>query len=119
MADPELQWAHVSPSILSIETTLRSGQCFRWINSPDGEWLGTVKDSIVRLRPASDGFWWQTYPRPNAWDILSEYFALSVDLAYLQEQWIKSEPRIAPIIERFPGLRILRQDPSEVLFSFV
>ncbi len=49
---------------------------------------------------------------------LHEYLQLDVDLAALHAQW-RHDPHLAAAIVRLPGLRILRQDPRECLFSFI
>jgi len=114
-----MEWAPVPRRILDIPRTLASGQSFRWRTTADGDWVGVIGDTAVRLRPGEDGFAWQTLPEPGRWDLLHRCFALDVDLESLQVRWEKAEPRIAGILRRHPGLRVLRQDAEEVFFSFV
>lgn len=52
-------------------------------------------------------------------DILRDYFQLDVDLPRLCNNWSKLDPHFAEIHVRFPGVRMLRQDPIENLFSFI
>jgi N-glycosylase/DNA lyase len=114
-----LEWASIPARQLSFWATLRSGQTFRWHSGPSGDWLGVIGDSAVRIRACEDGFWWQTYPVHGRWEIIHRYFALDVDVESLYLKWKSAEPRIGPAIEKFSGLRILRQEPSEAFFSFL
>lgn len=118
-AEPSLLWAAVPSSVLNIPATLRSGQCFRWQTAANGDWLGTVADTAIRLRPAQSGFWWQTYPQAQQWERVSRYFALDVELSTLAEEWSVREPRLSSALTRHVGLRILRQEPAEAFFAFV
>jgi len=115
----ELQWAAIPPAVLNIPASLDSGQCFRWLPAPNGDYLGVIGDAAVRLRPGSDGFAWQTYPEPRRWDLIERYFALDVDLEALHAAWVEAEPRIGPSLITNAGLRILRQDAEEAFFSFL
>lgn len=119
MTEPDLQWASVPSHRLNIPATLLSGQCFRWRRAPSGDWLGVIADVLVRLRPEAHGFWWQTYPAPDRWDLLHRYFALDVDLERLYGEWEAAEPRIGPALARHAGLRILRQEAEEGFFAFL
>jgi N-glycosylase/DNA lyase len=112
-------WAAIPSSVLNIPASLLSGQVFRWRRTTEGEWRGVIGETVVRLRPERDGFWWQTCPVEGQWEILRRYFALDVDLTRLYADWAAAEPRIAPALERFAGLRILRQDAEEAFFAFL
>ena len=115
----ELRWADVPADRLNIAATLDSGQCFRWICTGDGDWIGVIGDCGMKLRAGADGFWWQTYPHRDRWDLIQQYFALDVDLERLYGEWRRAEPRTEQSIARNAGMRILRQDADEAFFSFL
>jgi N-glycosylase/DNA lyase len=52
-------------------------------------------------------------------NLLAEYFRLDVSLEQLYENWSKCDENFAQISPKFPGVRILRQNPIENLFSFI
>jgi N-glycosylase/DNA lyase len=52
-------------------------------------------------------------------NLLAEYFRLEVSLEQLYSNWSKSDENFAQISPKFPGVRILRQNPTENLFSFI
>ena len=51
--------------------------------------------------------------------ILRDYFQLDVDLPKLYSKWSSVDPYFSTISKVFPGVRALRQDPTENLFSFI
>jgi len=51
--------------------------------------------------------------------ILEDYFQLNVDLEYLYKQWAEKDPIFERISIDYPGVRMLRQDPVENVFSFI
>lgn len=50
---------------------------------------------------------------------IHDYFQLDVCLEELYKKWSKSDDHFARIAKQFTGVRILRQDPVENLFSFI
>lgn len=52
-------------------------------------------------------------------DILHDYFHLKIDLTELCHKWSKADPHFASIEKKFKGMRMLRQDPVENVFSFI
>lgn len=51
--------------------------------------------------------------------ILKDYFQLHIDLKALYDQWNIADTNFKLIARNFPGVRILKQDPTENLFSFI
>uniref|UniRef100_A0A2C9K4U0 N-glycosylase/DNA lyase n=1 Tax=Biomphalaria glabrata TaxID=6526 RepID=A0A2C9K4U0_BIOGL len=51
--------------------------------------------------------------------LLHNYFQLGVDLRQLYKSWASKDPYFNQVASNFYGIRILRQDPVENLFSFV
>ncbi|XP_013774934.1 N-glycosylase/DNA lyase-like [Limulus polyphemus] len=52
-------------------------------------------------------------------NILSDYFQLSINLDKLYNQWTTVDENFGKVAKHFPGVRILRQDPTENLVSFI
>lgn len=103
---------------LSLDLTLASGQAFRWHKLPNGVWSGVVRDKLVEL-DLGDGFLlWRTYPTNDA-DLVRDYLRLSDDVDAVYKALSMSDDHLAELIPRFHGLRLLRQDPTETLLSFM
>ncbi|XP_072328899.1 N-glycosylase/DNA lyase [Scyliorhinus torazame] len=51
--------------------------------------------------------------------ILTDYFQLHVRLSELYSHWSQADKHFERVAQDFPGVRILRQDPTECLFAFI
>ena len=60
-----------------------------------------------------------TEPAPDDLALIRDYFRLDVDLATLAREFLAADATSAPRWQTFPGLRVMRQDPVECLFSFL
>ncbi|XP_068599772.1 N-glycosylase/DNA lyase-like [Brachionichthys hirsutus] len=52
-------------------------------------------------------------------ETLRDYFQLNVKLQDLYKEWGAADPHFKNIADTFTGVRLLRQDPTECLFSFI
>ena len=52
-------------------------------------------------------------------EILSDYFQLQYNLNDLYTQWGNADPNFREVASTFTGVRMLRQDPTENVFSFI
>ena len=50
---------------------------------------------------------------------MRDYFQVDVDVEILFDQWKTNDPHFAKVSDEFRGVRVLRQDPVENLFSFI
>ena len=104
---------------LDLITTLESGQAFRWRR--DGEWLtGVVFENIVRTRQTREGVEFTCAPDDETAvaPLFRDYLRLDDDLEAICDR-IRVDDRIAEALLRYPGLRVLRQEPWECLVSFI
>nr|XP_057907589.1 N-glycosylase/DNA lyase [Doryrhamphus excisus] len=51
--------------------------------------------------------------------MLRDYFQLNVNLEDLYRKWGAADPHFKKIADIFTGVRMIRQDPTECLFSFI
>lgn len=110
---------------LDVEHTVSSGQCFRWSKEENGEWSCFFQSADTDTQPVliyvtvqENGIYYRSEPEHDT-SYIRSYFRLNIDLKNLTEKFITTDPNIAPAIAAFPGLRVLRQDPVECLFSFI
>ena len=100
-------------------TTLESGQAFRWRR--EGEWLtGVVFDNIIRTRRTPGGVEFECGPDDETTiaPLFKDYLRLDDDLEAICDR-IRLDERIGAALRRYPGLRVLRQEPWECLISFI
>ncbi len=114
---------------LHIEHTVVCGQTFRWRQDKDGWWacLLPVRDGgksgprqqLVRLWQDRETVYYETQPRTNGLALIRDYFRLDLNLPALTRDFAEADPFINHALQTYPGLRVLRQDPEECLFSFL
>jgi len=85
----------------------------------DGWWRAVVRDTLIGIRPAEEGFECFTLPSPSRVDIIRDYFRLEDDLLAIYARLAEADEHLAELVDEFRGLRLLRQDPEETLLSFV
>ncbi|XP_014674306.1 PREDICTED: N-glycosylase/DNA lyase-like isoform X2 [Priapulus caudatus] len=71
---------------------------------------GDQKDGVGAARRGDDD---------GSENILRDYFQLDIDVERLYERWSDADENFARVAPRFIGVRMLRQDPVENLFSFI
>nr|XP_041574770.1 N-glycosylase/DNA lyase isoform X4 [Taeniopygia guttata] len=133
------RWLPCPPAELRLDLVLSSGQSFRWWESSPGAWTGVLGGRVWTLRQDGDRLWYTVYgeeeehqeerdERPakaaklsaaETERILRDYFQLDVGLPPLYHAWGAADPLFRKVANDFPGVRVLRQDPVECLFSFI
>lgn len=118
----------LSPAELSLAKVLRCGQTFRW-HHINGVWLFALADRVVLLKQDANTLYYSQVMRqadPDAEGTLAfitDYFNLDVKLEPLYRHWetqhAKYPSKSALPFTRFPGIRILRQDPWETTVLFI
>ncbi|MCL6519954.1 MAG: 8-oxoguanine DNA glycosylase [Armatimonadetes bacterium] len=109
----------INPSELNLLHTLTPGQAFRWRMDSGGRWTGVVRGRIIRIWQEETEVKYEIFPNAGDKDLLCHYFRLEVCLACLYADFIREDERLKKIIKRFEGLRVLRQEPEETLFSYI
>ena len=104
---------------LDLAASLESGQSHRWRR--EGDWyFGVISGDLVKARQAGNAIEFRSRPSPEAKvaPLLQSYLRLDDDIEAIYAE-ISRDPRVAEMIERYPGLRLLRIDPWECLVSFI
>lgn len=101
----------------NLNFTLDSGQVFRWERR--GEWwYGVVRDGALKVMQEGERL--RCSSGSEAIDIaaVTRYFRLDEDLQPILASIAKDE-KVTKAVERFYGLRLIRQDVWECLASFL
>ncbi|MCL2519010.1 MAG: DNA-3-methyladenine glycosylase 2 family protein [Oscillospiraceae bacterium] len=95
----------------NIRQIFNCGQCFRFNENPDGSVSGIAFGKFVTFTQESEyNEFWQ------------HYLSLDVDYAQIKREIIErfhGDPTIKAAIEYGSGIRILRQEPWEMVCSFI
>lgn len=119
---------------VDLEASLLGGQAHRWRRETPAEnpaaepgaegelgYSGVVRGNFIRIRQiAPQRLEFQSAPWPEAAviPVLQNYFRLDDDLDAIHAQ-ICQDQRVAMMAERYPGLRLLRQEPWECLVAYI
>lgn len=97
--------------------TLDSGQAFRW--ELRGEWWeGVLPFGAVKVKQEEASLECQASSESVTPQRVREYFRIDDDLDRVYSRIMKDD-HVAEAIQRYYGLRLIRQDPWECLVSFV
>ncbi|MEA3357036.1 MAG: DNA glycosylase, partial [Patescibacteria group bacterium] len=65
-----------------------------------------------------DQMYWQTYPTPNDYDFIKNYFWLDIDYNKIR-RIISKDPQVKKAMSAMPNIRILRQPFDFTVLSFI
>ena len=112
----------------NLELSLMMGQAFRWRELGEGWFSGVIGENLIHIGQPDGVDGLVTYriggregerPATDKDDaMLLRYFREDDDVATIYAS-IARDPKMATIIEEFPGLRILRQDPWECTVAYL
>ncbi|XP_026357106.2 N-glycosylase/DNA lyase isoform X1 [Ursus arctos] len=115
-------------SELRLDLVLASGQSFRWREHNPAHWTGVLANQVWTLTQTEEQLYctvyradkgWVSRPTPEELKTVRQYFQLDVNLAQLYHHWSSVDPHFQEVAQKFQGVRLLRQDPIECLFSFI
>jgi len=101
----------------NLDHTLNCGQVFRWNKAGDW-WQGVMGESQVRAKQLGSKLIFEARPELPSTNTIWSYFRLDDDLPGILTK-LDKDPNIHRAIERYRGLRLVRQDPWECLISYV
>jgi N-glycosylase/DNA lyase len=102
----------------NLGQSLLCGQAFRWTPLDDGGYRGVVSGTVVDIwQRAPDLLSWESGPKPFTVDQVRSYFRLDDDLEAIRQDI--GDAHVDAAFTKYPGLRVLRQDPWETLISFI
>src|SRR4051812_13825827 len=112
---------HVPVGDLDLDATLQSGQAYRWYRK-DGVWIGVVGDSVWRLSLDGETLLAERVAGCSSVgssfdDEVRTFFRLDVDLGGYFAGYRDSHPALAEAIERFRGMRVIRQPAADALIG--
>jgi N-glycosylase/DNA lyase len=101
----------------SLEHTLDCGQLFRWQKLGDW-WYGIVADKVIKIKQENDNLSFQFFPQTENNGFLENYLRLDDNLPKIFSE-VSKDDYIKRAINKFYGLRLIRQEPWECLASYI
>ena len=104
---------------LDLGSTLESGQAHRW-RKDEGWYYGVVQANYIKIRQSGSTIEFFSAPASDASlvPVITSYLRMDDDLIAIYAE-INRDNRVAAMVERYPGLRILRVEPWECMISFI
>ena len=97
-------------SRINIDSTINSGQVFLW-DKIDGVWYGVNGTEILRVKQ-------NPFEITSSQKKPSDFFRQDDNMEKILNK-ICRDSLVRSAVERFPGLRLLRQDPFQCYISFI
>lgn len=127
------------PEPFSLRLTLYMGQAFRWRRldgtvdplddggrTPDSAWhSGVLGAYLIHLRQVDSGVEYRASTIKERVDnedvvtLLHRYFRLDDNVACIYGDLAERDAHMAGLVEKYGGMRLLRQDPWECLVSYI
>ncbi|CAH1976089.1 unnamed protein product [Acanthoscelides obtectus] len=114
---------------LQLKGTLNGGQSFRWkkyLCEDKDSWIGVFANRLWILRQERDCICYKVYEKnctendENLYNnLLSNYFQLETRSQEHYNTWSQVDPNFQEAAKQFYGIRILKQDIIENIFSFI
>ena len=95
------------------------GQCFRWMAEEDGSYTGVAKGKVINVSRENDTVYIKNSSLKDFNDIWKDYFYLNTDYTKIKNILKNMDEHLEKATEFGWGIRILRQDPWEMIISFI
>ena len=95
------------------------GQCFRWMAEEDGSYTGVAKGKVINVSRENDTVYIKNSSLKDFNDIWKDYFDLNTDYTKIKNILKNMDEHLEKATEFGWGIRILRQDPWEMIISFI
>ncbi len=108
---------HIDKKQCDIKKIIDSGQVFRYEEREDSFVL-FYKQHVVVVTKSQEGYWFDC-TEDEFHHIWHRYLDLDRDYDGMNQFLVKKDPSLKEVIKRQQGIRILRQNPFEMLFTFI
>ncbi len=95
------------------------GQCFRWQKENDGSYTGIIRYGVVNIKKDDSRVVISGSFDANDKEKICDYFDLNSDYTSIKKKLELNDENMKKAIEYGYGIRILNQDPWEMLISFI
>ena len=97
-------------------SSINSGQVFLW-EKHNNSWYGIHGDRVIKFTQSEGCFEFCFFPEDKSCD-QKKIFRLDDDIQKIFKE-ISHDPLVGRLTRAYPGLRLIRQDPHQCMFSFV
>lgn len=102
----------------NLRDIFECGQCFRWNETDDNTYIGIAFGKVIEVKVIEKDLYIYNATKEEVENIWIDYFDLTRDYGIIKEE-LSKDPLLAEAIEFGEGIRLLKQDPFELIISFI
>lgn len=102
-----------------LDETFECGQCFRWKKVGKGNYIGVVKNKVLKIEKLGNDIIFKNTKEEDFKKIWADYFDLNLNYSDVKKELSKINKTLKDACNFAPGIRILKQDSWETLCSFI
>ena len=104
---------------LNLKDTVMSGQMFRYTLEEDDSFTIVLSDRVINVKEVGDYLEVTSNKEKDLRKVVVKYFDLKRDYGEINKKLSKNDPYMKELIKKNKGYKILRQDPFEMLVSYI
>ncbi len=113
------EWQLAEPKDFVLKDIFECGQCFRWKREAENCYIGVIKDGVIRVQKEGEKFYFSGITQEDFIETCKRYFDLQTDYSLMKETFSKEDENLRKAVSYGSGIRILKQDPWEMLISYI
>lgn len=102
----------------NLRDIFECGQCFRWNETDENTYIGIAFGKVIEVKLIEKDLYIYNATKEEVENIWIDYFDLTRDYGIIKEE-LSKDPLLAEAIEFGEGIRLLKQDPFELIISFI
>ena len=103
----------------SLKLEWLQSQAFRWTEHDDGWCYGFVSGHLIKVKQSEGGIDFHSEASEESLaPRVRDYFRLDQDIAAVHAA-LRRDDKMAPIVDKYGHIRVLRQDPWECLVAYI
>ena len=103
----------------NLKHIFECGQCFRWILNEDSSYTGVIEDRVINVRQINDIVTFNNCTEEDYGNFLEDYFDMKRDYSIIKDKLRKMDKDLDAAVGFGNGIRILNQDPFEMIITFI
>lgn len=104
---------------INLKDTVTCGQCFRFFPCEDESYTMILSDRVINIKQSGRNLIVESNNENNLENVIREYFDLNRDYVLLNKELLSFDLTLKDCIEGSKGLKILKQEPFEMLISYI
>ena len=106
------------PDSFNMNQIITSGQCFRWDEIKTNVWRGVAFDTLLEIELLDDNSYLFKCTKETFYSLWYDYFDFERDYEQIKRS-VSGDSFLEKAVVVGDGIRILRQDPFEMLITFI